>query len=155
MQRAAARGVVFGRRPKTAGSPRSPALKQRAWGRGEAGMRINCVASRTTMNDTPPPSAVQGAWLPRFLQAVGIVVGVGIAILVVWKAAEVLLLAFGGALLALLLRGAAGWIHERTKLPMGLSLTFVGLLLLSALTAAVYFLSPMIGRQVQELKVTV
>ncbi len=118
-------------------------------------MRINCVASRTTMNDTPPPSAVQGAWLPRFLQAVGIVVGVGIAILVVWKAAEVLLLAFGGALLALLLRGAAGWIHERTKLPMGLSLTFVGLLLLSALTAAVYFLSPMIGRQVQELKVTV
>jgi predicted PurR-regulated permease PerM len=106
------------------------------------------------MSDSPSPAG-QGSWLPRFLQAVGIVVGVGVALLVVCKAAEVLLLAFGGALLAILLRGISCWIHERTRLPIVAALALVVVVLLGLFTAAIIFLSPSIGRQLGELQIAV
>lgn len=108
------------------------------------------------MSDSSPSSAApQGVWLHRFLQAVGILLGLALALLIIYKAAQVLLLAFGGVLFAVLLRGASSWIHERTKLPMGLALTLVVVLLISSITAAIYFLSPSLGRQAGELKGTV
>jgi len=108
------------------------------------------------MSDSSPSAAApQGVWLHRFLQAVGILLGLALALLIIYKAAEVLLLAFGGVLFAVLLRGASSWIHERTKLPMGLALALVVVLLIGSLTAAIYFLSPSLGRQAGELKGTV
>ena len=89
------------------------------------------------------------------LHAAGILVAVGAAILFLWQAASVLLLGFGGVLLAVLLRGLSAWLHRTTRLPMGVSLAAVVVVLISLLASAIYFLSPSVGRQARELQTAV
>jgi predicted PurR-regulated permease PerM len=108
------------------------------------------------MSAPPPPPSFesQAAWLGRFLLALGIILGVAAALLVIWQAAGVLLLAFGGVLLAVLLRGCSRALHRTTRLPMGLSLAVVVVVLLTLLTSAVLFLAPSMARQTRDLQVT-
>ena len=101
---------------------------------------------------TAPSSDPHAAWLRRFLLAIGILLGLAVAILVIWQAAAVLLLAFGGVLLAVLLRGWSRTLHARLRLPLPIALTLVVLVLLGLLTSTVLFLSPSIGRQTRDLQ---
>ena len=103
----------------------------------------------------PPWSESHAAWLHRFLLGVGILLGLALAILVIWQAAAVLLLVFGGVLLAVLLRGCSRTLHHKLRLPLPLALTAVVAGLVGLVTAAVLFLSPSIGRQTRDLQTAI
>src|SRR5579864_4445828 len=60
---------------------------------------------------------------------------IGAAVLVVWKLSDVLVLVFGAALLALLLRGLAHEVSRRTRLPEAWAVVPVVLLLLGSIVA--------------------
>src|SRR5688500_5324320 len=71
----------------------------------------------------------------RVLIAVGIALGAILLTLFLYYALYVLLLAFAGILLAVLLRGAAGWVSRKTGLSVNWSMTLV-----VVGTAAAFFL---------------
>jgi len=75
----------------------------------------------------------------------------GVAMLLLWLAAKMLLCIFAGILLALLLRGLSEWLHERSRLPMGLALAAVIIAILIIISATDYFLAPRIGHEFNEL----
>jgi len=87
-----------------------------------------------------------------------IVLGVGIITLAIfmslllWYAADVLLLAFAGILLAIFLRGLSDWVSEVTPLSGGWSLAVVVLSLISILTIGIWLLAPGVADQVDELQ---
>src|ERR687897_1491296 len=66
---------------------------------------------------------------------VGIAVTVVIVLVLLWYAIDVVLLAFVGVLLAILLRAPADWLAERTGLRAGWSLALVGVVALALLVA--------------------
>ena len=67
---------------------------------------------------------------------VGIAVTVVIVLVLLWYAIDVVLLAFVGILLAILLRAPADWLTERFGLREGWSLAIVGIVTLALLVAA-------------------
>src|SRR5512143_893446 len=72
----------------------------------------------------------RSATLRDFVHRVLIVVAVVALALALWSVARVVLLVFGSVLLAILLRGLAGWIAKRTPLSEGWALAAaVGLVL--------------------------
>ena len=118
-------------------------------------MRHDSQWQDLAVNDPSASSNSQALWTRRVLHGAGVLVAVGAAILFVWQAASVLLLGFGGILLAVLLRGLSRWLHRATRLPMGVALAVVVVLLISMLASAIYFLSPSVGRQARELQAAV
>ena len=66
-----------------------------------------------------PPHLVnlseQSDWL--FVRKLFLVIGIAVFALALWRLSDVLLLAFGSILLALVLRGLAGIVSHRTKIP--------------------------------------
>ena len=72
---------------------------------------------------------------PPFARRVLVVCLVGAAGLAVWKLSDVLVLAFGAALLALLLRGLAHEVSRRTRIPEAWSVVPVVLTLLGPIGA--------------------
>jgi predicted PurR-regulated permease PerM len=94
------------------------------------------------------PTAAPAAALVRLARAAGIA---ALALLLLWLAANMLLCIFAGILLALLLRGLTEWLHERSRLPMGLALAVVIIAILIIISAIDYFLAPRIGREFNEL----
>jgi predicted PurR-regulated permease PerM len=69
----------------------------------------------------------------RALVYVGVAVAVVILLVLIWYAIDVVLLAFVGVLLAILLRAPADWLVERTGMREGWALAIVGLVLLALL----------------------
>ena len=68
-----------------------------------------------------------------------------------WRVAYALLLAFGGILVALFLRGVADALARRTRLGMRVSLAVVGLVLLAGVALGALALGPQIAERFDEL----
>jgi len=94
------------------------------------------------------PAAARAGALLSFARAA--VIG-ALALLLLWLAAKMLLCIFAGILFALLLRGLTEWVHDRSRLPMGLALAVVILAILVVIAAIDYFLAPRIGHEFNEL----
>ncbi len=84
-------------------------------------------------------------------RALRIIAIVCAAALLVWALADVVLLVFMAALLAIILRGISGWLAELTGAPLKLMLAVVSLGILAFLLALVYFIGPQLVTQTQAL----
>ena len=67
--------------------------------------------------------------------------------LMVLALADVVLLVFMAALLAIILRGISGWLAARTGAPFKLMLAIVSLAISGLLLALLYFIGPRLGRK--------
>lgn len=76
---------------------------------------------------------------------------IGAVALVVWALADVVLLVFMAALLAIILRGISGWLSKLTGAPLKLMLAVVSLAILALLLALLYFIGPQLVTQTQAL----
>lgn len=99
-------------------------------------------ADRETTN---PPGFAR-----RTFVAVCIAAGVTLLLLLLWYAADVLLLVFAAVLLAVFLRGLSDMLSRRASLSAGWSLAVVTLTLAAVLTGTVWLLAPRISTQVDQ-----
>ena len=76
---------------------------------------------------------------------------IALLLLLAWYLVDVLLLAFAGVLIAVLLRAPADFLASRTRLSPNLSIAVVFVVLALALGGAGFAMAPEIGRQVDEL----
>jgi len=91
----------------------------------------------------------QSGW--PFVRKVLLIVGVAASVLALWRLSDVLLLAFGSILLALVLRGLAGIISGRTKISEGLAVAAVEIVMTSAFTAFAWLFGSQIATQFELL----
>jgi predicted PurR-regulated permease PerM len=84
-------------------------------------------------------------WL--FVRKLLLVVGVAAFALALWRLSDVVLLAFGSILLALVLRGLAGIVSERTKIPEGVAVAAVIIVMTSAFAAFAWLFGSQIATQ--------
>lgn len=111
------------------------------------------MSERDKETDTPgqTPASSQHS----FARRVTIVYGIGLlfisAITIVWVAAEVLLLVFAGALLAVMLNAVSRLLVHYLHLPRSVALGIVLMVLFSVLVLGGYFLAPRIASQIEEL----
>jgi predicted PurR-regulated permease PerM len=82
-----------------------------------------------------------------FLRRLLLVLIVGVGAAAAWRLSDVLVLAFGAILLALVLRGLAQALARATGLPEAWAVAPVVLLLLAALAAAIWLLGSQLSRQ--------
>lgn len=82
---------------------------------------------------------------------VGIAVGIVILLLLLWYAIDVVLLAFIGVLLAVLLRSPADWLSSRTGWSEGWSLALVIVVLATLLATAGFFFGRAVAQQSGQL----
>ena len=76
-------------------------------------------------DDRTPPTDRPQPYTRRVLLAVGVALGAILLVLFLYWALYVLLLAFAGILLAVLLRGSAEWVAKKTGLSVRWSLALV------------------------------
>ena len=88
----------------------------------------------------------------RVLITIGLTVAALTGLLLLWYARDVVLLAFAGVLLALLIRTPASWLSDRTSLPVGVSLATVVIGLLAILTLAFWLRGPEIQSEASDLR---
>ena len=86
-----------------------------------------------------------------FVRRLFLIIGVGIFALALWRLADVLLLAFGSILLALVLRGLAGIVSHRTKMPEGVAVAAVVIVATSAFAAFAWLFGSQIVTQFELL----
>jgi predicted PurR-regulated permease PerM len=105
-------------------------------------------------NISDPPAADPShhpqPYTRRVLLAVGISLGAILLTLFLYYALYVLLLAFAGILLAVLLRGAAGWVARKTGLPVNWSLAVVVVTLAAAFFLLGWLTAPGLTRQANQ-----
>ena len=96
---------------------------------------------------TPPlvHLSEQSGWL--FVRKLLLIVGVAVFALALWRLSDVLLLAFGSILLALVLRGLAGIVSDRTKIPEGVAVAAVVIVMTSAFAAFAWLFGSQIATQ--------
>lgn len=75
----------------------------------------------------------------------------GLALLLVWLLSDVLLLIFASILMACVLHGGAGKIHQWTGIGRGWALLLLIVLLLVVFGGAIWFRGPEIGSQVEQI----
>jgi predicted PurR-regulated permease PerM len=96
-----------------------------------------------------PPHLVhwseQSDWL--FARRLLLVVGIAAFALALWRLSDVLLLAFGSILLALVLRGLAGIVSDRTKIPEGVAVAAVVIVMTSGFAAFAWLFGSQIATQ--------
>lgn len=97
-----------------------------------------------TERAAPPASPPFAA---RALEATAIVIGVLIVVLLLWRTADVILLAFAGALFGIFLRTLMAFVTSRTRLGEGMALLVVMTLLAGLTIAAVVFAAPSVTEQ--------
>lgn len=90
-----------------------------------------------------------------FVRHVLIALGLVAAALFLWRVAYALLLAFGGVLFAVFLRGLAGKIAQHSPLGMRGSLAVVGVALAAIALGAAALIGPQIAAQADELAATI
>jgi predicted PurR-regulated permease PerM len=91
----------------------------------------------------------QSGWL--FVRKLILIVGIAASALALWRLSDVLLLAFGSILLALVLRGLAGIISDRTKISEGLAVAAVMIAMTSAFVAFAWLFGSQIATQFEML----
>jgi predicted PurR-regulated permease PerM len=82
---------------------------------------------------------------------VSVLVVIGVLLLLVWAAPDVLLVIFAGILLAVFLRGGSGWLARHTGLPDGWALLVFIAAILSTLTLVGVLAAPTIANQFDQL----
>jgi len=101
-------------------------------------------------DELPEPKQRRRTIHKAILASVGALLPV-ILVLLAWKAANGLLLLFAGFLVAVLFRGLAELVEQRSRLSYRWSLATVLLLILAVLVGAGFLLAPQIQTQVAEL----
>src|SRR5450631_1678580 len=91
------------------------------------------------------PSTEQSSW--PFVRKLLLIAGIAASVLALWRLSDVLLLAFGSILLALVLRGLAGIISGRTKISEGLAVAAVVIAMTSAFVAFAWLFGSQIATQ--------
>jgi predicted PurR-regulated permease PerM len=86
-----------------------------------------------------------------FVRKLLLIVGIAASALALWRLSDVVLLAFGSILLALVLRGLAGIISDRTKISEGLAVAVVVIAMTSALAAFGWLFGSQIATQFELL----
>lgn len=94
-------------------------------------------------------STEQSDW--RFVRKLILIAGMAVFALALWRLSDVLMLVFGSILLALVLRGLAGIISDRTKIPEGAAVAAVVIVLTSALAALAWLFGSQIATQFELL----
>ncbi len=94
----------------------------------------------------------QKSFVRKVLIAVGIAAFVWVALQIIPSILDVILLAFGGILVAIFLRGLADLSRRYTKLSEGVSVLLVSVLLVLILGGAIALLAPSVGEQVRHLR---
>ncbi|MGY4314140.1 hypothetical protein ACVWW1_003443 [Bradyrhizobium sp. JR3.5] len=102
--------------------------------------KLDIVASREAVEPTKSTG-------PSFAHSVMVLCLVGVVGLAVWKLSDVLVLAFGAALLALLLRGLAHELSRRTRIPEAWAVLPVVLTLLGSIVAVGWLFGSQIASQ--------
>lgn len=95
---------------------------------------------------------VEGPLARRVLVAVGVAAAVVVLLLFLWYARDVVLLAFAGVLLAVVLRRLATWVSVHTPLSTRWGLVVVVLALLSVLVGVFAIRGPAIAAEVRTLR---
>lgn len=102
-----------------------------------------------------PPAERAGSrsppWQERLLRLLRYDVFIALAVLLCFLVGGILLYVFAGVLLAVLLRGLSTRLSEHTRLPLGLSLALVILLIIAGIAAAGYLLAPRTSEQLNQL----
>ena len=88
----------------------------------------------------------------RVLIAALVVASVALVLLLVWYAADLLMLVFAGVLVSILLRGFTRFLSRRTGMGRGLSLATVALALVTLVIAVAWLVTGRIGTQMSELR---
>ncbi|MBV8088168.1 MAG: AI-2E family transporter, partial [Alphaproteobacteria bacterium] len=78
---------------------------------------------------------------------------VGILLLFVWLTLNIDLVIFAGVLLAICLRRASEWVRRHTRLPIGLALAVVVLVVVAFFCAIGWYFSQAIASQINQLSV--
>lgn len=87
----------------------------------------------------------------RTLLAVLLALGGLVLLVACWALRTLLLLSFAGVLVAIFLRGLTNWLRAWTRLPDGLALTFVVLVVAGLLARIGFLLAPNLARQGDQL----
>lgn len=93
----------------------------------------------------------EASFLRRTLVVVGIVTLVVCVALLLWNAVDIFLLAFASVLLATFLNTPARFLSSRSRVPHGLALALVLLVLLAAATALGFLAGPPVAEQARTL----
>ncbi len=99
----------------------------------------------------PEPSPRNNLTLRKAAAIALVIVGIIALALLFWQLASILLLAFGGILIAIFLRTLSGWVSKFTRLPDTASLIIVLLILLALTAGLVYFSGDSIAGQMTKL----
>lgn len=91
----------------------------------------------------------------QFLQRTLIVFGIAVLLLALWKLAGVLLLIFGGIIIALLIRSAADWLARHTSIDARWGSLLVVLLVVAVVAGLFIVFGDDIARQVQQVRESV
>jgi predicted PurR-regulated permease PerM len=92
------------------------------------------------------------AFARRVLIATLVVVSVSLVLLLVWYAADLLMLVFAGVLISILLRSFSEFLTTRTRLSHGLALAIVALALVVFIAATAWLVTGRIAAQLNELR---
>lgn len=86
-----------------------------------------------------------------FARRTAFVFGVAAALFLIWQLSGVFLLAFAAIIVAVLLRSIADPIAARTPLPEGAAVALAGLLVVAAITGAVWLFGSVLAEQTRQL----
>lgn len=92
---------------------------------------------------------------PRVIGTVAIATAAALCLYTLWVAGQVILLGFGGIMLAIFLRTMAGWLSHWTRLSGGLALAVVVVVLLALLGVCIWTMGNRIAGQFDELMATI
>jgi predicted PurR-regulated permease PerM len=95
----------------------------------------------------PSAKPASHSFSARALQGTAIAVTVIAVVLLLWRTADVLLLAFAGVLFGIFLRTLMGLVTSRTRLGEGMALLVVMTILVGLTVAAVMFAAPSVSEQ--------
>lgn len=101
--------------------------------------------------ETYPHTAQQSSFLRRTLIVVTVTAVTVVVLWLLWQALDLVLLIFGGILLAVFLRSLSNGLKRLTHLPDKVSLVTVMILLLSLMGGAAWWLGPRLASQIGQL----
>ncbi|HEX5885900.1 MAG TPA: AI-2E family transporter [Pyrinomonadaceae bacterium] len=102
---------------------------------------------------TPPKHSESLAFARRVLIATLVVVSVMLVLLLIWYAADLLMLVFAAVLISILLRSLTDFLTSRTQISHGLALAIVSLALVVSIAVTAWLVTGRIGAQLNQLRV--
>jgi predicted PurR-regulated permease PerM len=105
----------------------------------------------TVPTEQPPATPHLRSYAQRTLVRAAIYTAIGLVVLLIWYAVDILLLVFAGILLAVFLRGLGRWLSEHTPLSTGWAVGVVSVLLVVLACGGTWKLTPLLIDQAREL----